>query len=150
MHKTFLSQSGLQFQPSDGVDALFLQGPRDTPPAHMDMPPPEQLAEFHGSIYLCHTKQMVEHPAVQEQGSRASDDARRAMLQREKEEWAVNHQDRFQPSQGSSEREGRPERAQSYTPYTSSRWEHGSHGHWDRKTWQERGWRHHPDYQTRR
>eukprot|EP00971_Amphidinium_carterae_P126568 2507628-Amphidinium_carterae.1 len=83
----------------------------------MDMPPPEQLAEFHGSndILLCHTNQLIEHPSVREPGSRASDDARRSRQQREKEEWAVDHQDRFQSSQGSNEREGKPERSQSYT-----------------------------------
>eukprot|EP00971_Amphidinium_carterae_P272789 5414090-Amphidinium_carterae.1 len=135
--------------------------PKGHSPAHMDMPPPEQLAEFHGSnaIRLCHTNQLIEHPPVREPGSRASDDARRARHQREYEEWAVNHQDRFQSSQSqernqsqeSSERERRPERSQSYTPYYSSHWEQGAHGQWDRKSsWEERGWRYHPDYQTQR
>eukprot|EP00971_Amphidinium_carterae_P201924 4006586-Amphidinium_carterae.1 len=58
------------------------------------------------------TNRVIEHPFVQEQGSRAADEAKRVRFQREKEEWAVRHQDRFQStSHGSSDR------SQSYTPY---------------------------------
>eukprot|EP00971_Amphidinium_carterae_P235424 4672081-Amphidinium_carterae.1 len=103
----------------------------------MDLPPPEQRAEFSGTnaILLCFTNRVIEHPTVQEQGSRASDEARRARFQREKEEWAVKHMDRYQStSHGSSDR------SQSYTPY---KWENESHGHWSR-SWEERGWRDRP------
>eukprot|EP00971_Amphidinium_carterae_P331947 6465805-Amphidinium_carterae.1 len=54
--------------------------PKDTPPSHMDLPRPEQRAEFSGTnaILLCFTNRVIAHPTVQEPGSRASDEARRA------------------------------------------------------------------------
>eukprot|EP00971_Amphidinium_carterae_P230366 4571992-Amphidinium_carterae.1 len=78
----------------------------------MDLPPPEQRAEFSGTnaILLCFTNRVIEHPSVQEQGSRAADEAKRVRFQREKDEWTARHQDRFQStSYGSSDR------SQSYT-----------------------------------
>eukprot|EP00971_Amphidinium_carterae_P202322 4014325-Amphidinium_carterae.1 len=61
----------------------------------MDLPPLAQRAEFSGTnaILLCYTNKVIEHRDVQERGSRAADDARRARFQREKDEWIAKHQD---------------------------------------------------------